>query len=151
MNTYGFTGYSAAGSVVGLLYLVGGGGGTQVAGSLAWAEVYDPLADKWSVVPSPVERRERLMTGCATLDKKFFAVAATGGVVFDPASASWNAISAALHKSWRGRAAVVKGILFSPDYSGKIIGYDLAKDDWQELEGVQLCNPSNSAMKIWES
>ncbi|KAJ7567818.1 hypothetical protein O6H91_01G008700 [Diphasiastrum complanatum] len=131
--------FAAAGSVDGLLYVVGGC--SPVAGSLAWAEVYDPLADKWTVVASPVERRERWMHGYATLDKKLFAVADTGGVVFDPASASWNAISAALDRGWRGRAAVVKGILFSPDYLGKIMGYDLAKDDWQELEGVQLGLP----------
>ncbi|KAJ7567802.1 hypothetical protein O6H91_01G007700 [Diphasiastrum complanatum] len=63
-------------------------GGLLTGGSLTWAEVYDPLVDKWSVVTSPVELRQQRMYGYATLDKKLIAFAGTGGVVFDPASAS---------------------------------------------------------------
>ncbi|KAJ7570512.1 hypothetical protein O6H91_01G123600 [Diphasiastrum complanatum] len=81
------------------------------------------------------------MYGYATLDKKLIAFADTHGVVFDPASVSWNAISSVLDDGWRGRAAVVKDILFSQDYLGNVKGYDLTKDDWQELEGVEIRLP----------
>ncbi|KAK6150508.1 hypothetical protein DH2020_015440 [Rehmannia glutinosa] len=41
-----------------------------------------------------------------------------------------------LDLGWRGRAAVVDNVLYCYDYLGKIRGYDVEKDVWKELRGV---------------
>lgn len=78
------------------------------------------------------------MHGSAVLCGRLLAVADRGGVVYDPAAeAPWGPVPAALDLGWRGRAAVVGGILYSYDYLGKIRGYDLEADEWKQVEGLE--------------
>ena len=77
------------------------------------------------------------MHGGAVLDDKFYAMADRGGVVYDPGEASWGHVSTELDLGWRGRAAVVDGILYCYDYLGKIRGYDVKEGIWKELKVVQ--------------
>lgn len=42
---------------------------------------------------------------------------------------------------WRGRAAVVDGVLYCYDYLGKIRGFDFGENDWKELKGVDKSLP----------
>lgn len=129
--------FAAAGAIGGKIYVVGGCLPGSWAGSIAWAETYDPLVGKWTIIASPPDRRERWMHGSAVLDDKLFAVGDLGGLVMDPCSNKWGSISASLDRGWRGKVAVVKGMLFSWNYSDKIMAYHLGKDDWRALELVE--------------
>uniref|UniRef100_A0A0A9DXH6 Uncharacterized protein n=1 Tax=Arundo donax TaxID=35708 RepID=A0A0A9DXH6_ARUDO len=62
---------------------------------------------------------------------------------------------------WKGRAAVVGGILYSYDYLGQIKGYDPDTDSWSTVEGLErelprflcgatLTNVSGLLYLIWE-
>lgn len=153
--------FSAAGTIDGKMYVMGGCQVNTWAGSTSWAEVFDPSTGVWSPVPSPAEIRERWMHGNAVLEGKLFAMADRGGVVYDPLTSTWNYVSTRLDNGWRGRAAVVDGILYSYDFLGKIRGYDLGKDRWLELQGLQkqlpkflsgatLANVGGRLYVVWE-
>ena len=88
------------------------------------------------------------MHGNVVLRDKIYAVADMGGIVFDPLHSLWDSISIELDKGWRGKAAVVNGILFSCDNLGKILGYVVEEDCWFELQGweTELPRISSCAM-----
>ncbi|XP_010926231.1 F-box/kelch-repeat protein SKIP6 [Elaeis guineensis] len=126
--------FAAAGALGGRIYVIGG----CLPPADAWAEALDPASAAWSIVPSPPHLREKWMHGSAVLSGRVLAVADRGGVVYDPAAElPWGSVPAALDLGWRGRAAVVGGILYSYDYLGKIRGYDLGADEWKQVEGVE--------------
>ncbi|GAB2279357.1 hypothetical protein Dimus_013999 [Dionaea muscipula] len=153
--------FAAAGVVDGKIYVMGGCVANTWARSKNWAEVFDPVAGCWATVPCPVEVKETLMHSCAVVDGKVYGMADRGGVVFDPGSGEWNPVSKRLDLGWRGRVAVVDGVLYSYDYLGKIKGFDVGKDVWKELRGVEkglpkfLCgatmaNVDGSLLVVWE-
>lgn len=153
--------FAAAGAIDGKIYVLGGCQPSTWAGSTSWAEVYDPCSEVWSSISSPPEMREKWMHGNAVLEGKLLAVADRGGVVFDPVTSSWDNVSKRLDIGWKGRAAVVDGVLFSYDFLGKIKGYDPRQDRWLELQGVQkylpkflsgatLANVAGRLYVVWE-
>lgn len=77
------------------------------------------------------------MHGSALVDDKFLAVADRGGVVFDPLPLTWAPVPKRLDLGWKGRAAVVGGVLYTYDYLGKIQGYDPVSDQWRKVEGLE--------------
>uniref|UniRef100_A0A1D1Y0C7 F-box/kelch-repeat protein SKIP6 n=1 Tax=Anthurium amnicola TaxID=1678845 RepID=A0A1D1Y0C7_9ARAE len=125
--------FAAAGAVGGRIYVIGG----CLPSSEPWAEALGPEeADAWVPVASPFGIREKWMHGNVVLDGKLLAVADHGGLLFDPADGSWGPVSTILDMGWKGRAAVVDGIIYSYDFLGKIKGFDPAADKWTEVEGV---------------
>ncbi|XP_068643565.1 F-box/kelch-repeat protein SKIP6 [Aristolochia californica] len=153
--------FAAAGVLNGKIYVIGGCLVDSYARSTSWAEVFDPEVGSWAPVPSPVEIRERWMHGSAVLNGKIFAMADRGGVVFDPKESVWNVVPKRLDLGWRGRAAVVDGILYCYDYLGKIRGYDAKEDKWKELKGIDkelpkflcgatLANVGGKLNVVWE-
>ncbi|GMH23991.1 hypothetical protein Nepgr_025834 [Nepenthes gracilis] len=129
--------FSAAGVVNGKIYVIGGCVVNSRARSMNWAEVFDPITSLWSAVPSPTVLRDGLMHASAVVDGRIYGMADRGGVVFDPSLEEWNPVSKRLDLGWRGRAAVVAGILYSYDFLGKIKGFDVVEDVWKELRGVE--------------
>lgn len=80
------------------------------------------------------------MHGCAALAGKVLAVADRGGLAYDPAAPpeeAWEPVSPVLDMGWKGRAAVVEGILYSYDYLGQVKGYDPDTDSWSKVEGLE--------------
>ncbi|XP_010243345.1 PREDICTED: F-box/kelch-repeat protein SKIP6-like [Nelumbo nucifera] len=129
--------FAATGVVNGKIYVLGGCVVDSWARSTNWAEVFDPVTGSWTPVPSPVDVREKWMHGSAVIDEKIYAMADRGGIVYDPTKASWGYVSTELDLGWRGRAAVVDGVLYCYDYLGKIRGYDVKEGLWKELKGVE--------------
>ncbi|XP_043722617.1 F-box/kelch-repeat protein SKIP6 [Telopea speciosissima] len=153
--------FAAAGVLNGKIYVMGGCLVDSWARSTNWAEVFDPVLGSWAPVPSPAEVREKWMHGSAVIEDKFYAMADRGGVFYDPFEASWGYVPTELDLGWRGRAAVVDGVLYCYDYLGKIRGYDVKEGIWKELKGVQkdlpkfLCgatmaNVGGRLSVIWE-
>ncbi|OVA17045.1 F-box domain [Macleaya cordata] len=153
--------FAAAGVINGKIYVLGGCLIDSWAKSTNWAEMFDPLVGNWTPIPSPVDVREKWMHGSAILENKIYAMADRGGVVFDPGESTWGYVSSELDLGWRGRAAVVDGILFCYDYLGKIRGFDERECLWKELKGVEndlpkfLCgatmaNVGGNLCVVWE-
>ncbi|KAG9451198.1 hypothetical protein H6P81_011163 [Aristolochia fimbriata] len=140
--------FAAAGVLNGKIYVIGGCLVDSYSRSTSWAEVFDPEVGSWAPVPSPVEIRERWMHGCAVLEGKIFAMADRGGVVYDPKMSIWDVVPKRLDLGWRGRAAVVDGILFCYDYLWKIRGYNVIEDKWKELKGVDKDLPKLSGATL---
>lgn len=126
--------FAAAGALGGRIYVVGG----CLPWSDSWAEALDPDSGVWAPVPSPPHLRKKWMHGSAVLGGRLLAVAGGGKVVFDPAAEpAWGEVPLALDCGWRVPAAVVDGILYSYDRSGRITGYDQSADKWKPVEGVE--------------
>ncbi|XP_058096622.1 F-box/kelch-repeat protein SKIP6-like [Magnolia sinica] len=153
--------FSAAGVVDGKIYVLGGCPVDSWARSTSWAEAFDPAVGSWAGVPSPADVQAKWMHGNAVLDGKVYAMADRGGMVFDPVAGTWCSVSKRLDLGWRGRAAVVDGILYCYDYLGKIRGYDGKEDKWKQLKGVDselpsflcgaaLANAGGRLCVIWE-
>lgn len=124
--------FAAAGTVDGRMYVAGG----CLPSCDHWAEVLEVQAGRWAPVASPVGVREKWMHGSVVLEGKLLAVADRGGLLFDPAAGTWSPVSTVLDMGWKGRAAVVDGIIYSYDFLGKVKGFDPAADKWREVEGV---------------
>jgi hypothetical protein len=104
------------------------------------------------------------MHGCVSLAGKVLAVADRGGLLYDPAAPSgeaWAPVSPVLDMGWKGRAAVVGGILYSYDYMGQVKGYDPDTDAWSTVEGLEkelprflcgatLANVGGMLYLVWE-
>jgi hypothetical protein len=104
------------------------------------------------------------MHGCASLAGKVLAVADRGGLAYDPAAPpaeAWAPVSLVLDMGWKGRAAVVDGILFSYNYLGQVKGYDPDTDSWSTVEGLErelpkflcgatLANVGGLLYLVWE-
>ncbi|CAN6484781.1 unnamed protein product [Victoria cruziana] len=133
--------FAATGEIDGKIYVVGGCQPDSWSRSNSWAEVFDPRVGAWAPVPSPIEMRDKWMHGNAVLDGKLLAVADRGGVAYDPRNCSWSYVSCELDSGWRGRAAVVGGILYCYDYLGKIRGFDPDDSQWKKLKGVKKMLP----------
>lgn len=153
--------FAASGVIDGKIYVLGGCVVDNWARSMNWAEVFDPGLGSWVAVPSPVEMREKWMHASAVVEGKIYAMADRGGVVFDPGSGEWVPVSTELDMGWRGRAAVVDGVLYCYDYLGKIRGFDVGENMWKELKGVDkglpmfLCgatmaNVGGRLVVVWE-
>jgi len=153
--------FAASGVIVGKIYVLGGCVVDTWARSMNWAEVFDPGLSSWVAVPSPVEVREKWMHASAVVDGRIYAMADRGGVVFDPRLGEWGPVSTVLDMGWRGRAAVVDGVLYCYDYLGKIRGFDIGENVWKELKGVEkglpkfLCgatmaNVGDRLFVVWE-
>ncbi|XP_048554718.1 F-box/kelch-repeat protein SKIP6-like [Triticum urartu] len=154
--------FAAAAVLPGLLFVAGG----CVPSSPFWAEALDLASPhaRWSPVPSPDHLREKWMHGCVSLAGKVLAVADRGGLVYDPAAPpgeAWAPVSPVLDMGWKGRAAVVGGILYSYDYMGQVKGYDPDTDSWNTVEGLEkelprflcgatLANVGGLLYLIWE-
>lgn len=154
--------FAAAVAHSGVLFVAGG----CVPSSPFWAEslnLSSPDA-KWSPVPSPPHFREKWMHGSASLAGKVLAVADRGGLAYDPAAPpteAWAPVSPILDMGWKGRAAVVGGILYSYDYLGQVKGYDPDTDCWSKVEGLEqelpkflcgatLANVGELLYLVWE-
>nr|ACG46237.1 ubiquitin-protein ligase [Zea mays] len=130
--------FAAAVAHSGALFVAGG----CIPSSPFWAEALDlstPNA-KWRAVASPAHLREKWMHGCASLDGKVVVVADRGGLSYDPSAPpaeAWAPVSPVLDMGWKGRAAVVEGILYSYDYLGQVKGYDPYTDSWSTVEGLE--------------
>lgn len=134
--------FAAAGVVNGKIYVMGGCVGDNFVKSMNWSEVFDPVTGFWTAVPSPIEVRDKWMHASCVIDGKLYAMADRGGVVYNPAAREWGSgVPKRLDLGWRGRAAVVDGVLYCYDFLGKIRGYDVEKDGWKELEGVDKSLP----------
>uniref|UniRef100_A0A5B7BGQ1 Putative F-box/kelch-repeat protein SKIP6 n=1 Tax=Davidia involucrata TaxID=16924 RepID=A0A5B7BGQ1_DAVIN len=154
--------FAAAGAVNGKIYVMGGCLVDNWARSRNWAEVFDPVTGLWSAVPSPIEIKDKWMNASAVIYDKIYAMADRGGVVYDAVAAEWGGVSTELDMGWRGRVAVVDGVLYCYDYLGKIRGYGEAEDEWKELKGVEkhlpkfLCgatmaNLGGKLCVVWEA
>lgn len=141
--------FAAAGAIDGKIYVLGGCQPSTWAGSTSWAEVYDPCSEVWSSISSPPEMREKWMHGNAVLEGKLLAMADRGGVVFDPVTSSWDNVSKRLDIGWKGRAAVVDGVLFSYDFLGKIKGYDPGRTGGLSCRGCKSIYPSFCLVPLW--
>lgn len=157
--------FAAAGVIGGKVYVLGGCLVDSWARSSSWAEVFDPAVGYWSAVPSPVDVQEKWMHGSAVLNGKLLAMADRGGVVFDPEASddapAWSFVSTELDLGWRGRAAVVDGVLYCYDFLGKIRGYSAKEDRWEEVKGIEkelpkflcgatLANVGGRLCVVWE-
>ncbi|KAL3651051.1 hypothetical protein CASFOL_007454 [Castilleja foliolosa] len=129
--------FCAAGEWNGKIFVMGGCNVDNWARSINWAEVFDPDTGLWSAVPSAIEVRDKWMHASAMIGSKFYAMADRGGVVYDVGSGEWGNVPKRLDLGWRGRAAVVDGVLYCYDYLGKIRGYDVGMDVWKDLRGVE--------------
>uniref|UniRef100_A0A803KW98 F-box family protein n=1 Tax=Chenopodium quinoa TaxID=63459 RepID=A0A803KW98_CHEQI len=109
--------------------------------SMNWAEVFDPISRLWRPVRSPIEVKEKWMHASAVVDGRLYAMADRNGVIFDPGMEEWGLVSTELDLGWRGRAAVVDGVLYCYDYLGKIRGFDVGENEWKELKGVDNSLP----------
>ncbi|XP_057490993.1 F-box/kelch-repeat protein SKIP6-like isoform X2 [Actinidia eriantha] len=153
--------FAAAGVVNGKIYVMGGCLVDNWARSMNWAEIFDPVSGSWAAVPSPIEVRDKWMHASAVICGKMYALADRGGVVYDAVAGEWGEVSTGMDMGWRGRAAVVDGVLYCYDYLGKIRGYDVEEDEWKELKGVEkglpkfLCgatmvNMGGKLCVVWE-
>ncbi|XP_062189793.1 F-box/kelch-repeat protein SKIP6-like [Phragmites australis] len=154
--------FAAAVAHAGVLFVAGG----CVPSSPFWAEALDLSSQnaKWKTVASPPHLREKWMHGCASLSGKVLAVADRGGLAYDPAAPpaeAWAPVSPVLDMGWKGRAAVVGGILYSYDYLGQVKGYDPDTDSWSTVEGLErelprflcgatLANVGGLLYLVWE-
>ncbi|KAM7513686.1 hypothetical protein LguiA_003269 [Lonicera macranthoides] len=129
--------FAAAGVVNGKIYVMGGCLIDNWARSMNWAEVFDPVDGSWSALPSLIDVRDKWMHASAVMDGKIYAMADRGGVVYDAVGEKWGGVAKRLDLGWRGRGAVVEGVLYCYDYLGKIRGYDFEGDVWKELRGVE--------------
>lgn len=129
--------FSAAGVVSGKIYVIGGCIVDNWSRSVNWAEVYDPVTEAWSPVPSPIEVRDKWMHGSAVIGRSVYAMADRGGLVYDVEVGEWRNVTKRLDLGWRGRAVVVGEVLYCYDYLGKIKGYVVEVDAWKELRGVE--------------
>lgn len=129
--------FAAAGVVNGKIYVMGGCVVDNWARSMNWAEVFDPLTGLWAALPSPIEVRDKWMHASAVVGDRVYAMADRGGVVYNAGGGEWGSVTKRLDLGWRGRAAVVGGVLYCYDYLGKIRGYDMKEDVWKELKGVE--------------
>ncbi|GMP26313.1 hypothetical protein CsSME_00002803 [Camellia sinensis var. sinensis] len=153
--------FAAAGAVNGKIYVMGGCLVDNWARSMNWAEVFDPVSGSWAAVPSPIDVKDKWMHASAVIHDKIYAMADRGGVVYDVVAGEWGDVSRRLDMGWRGRAAVVDGVLYCYDYLGRIRGYDIDEDEWKELKGVDkglpkfLCgatmaNVGGKLCVVWE-
>nr|GMC63084.1 F-box/kelch-repeat protein SKIP6 [Ipomoea batatas] len=129
--------FAAAGVVGGRIYVMGGCVVDNWVRSMNWAEVFDPVSGSWSALPSQIEVRDKWMHASTVMDGRVYAMADRGGVVYDVGAGHWGTVPKRLDLGWRGRAAVVGGVLYCYDYLGKIRGYDVKQDVWKELKGVE--------------
>lgn len=153
--------FAAAGVVDGRIYVMGGCLVDTWAKSANWAEVFDPAIGRWATVASPIEIRDKWMHANAVIRGKVYAMADRGGVVFDPKEAAWGSVPSVLDLGWRGRAAVVGEVLYCYDYLGKITGYDVERDMWKEVKGIDkglpkflygatMTNVGGKLVVVWE-
>ncbi|XP_021736638.1 F-box/kelch-repeat protein SKIP6-like [Chenopodium quinoa] len=133
--------FAASGVIDGKIYVLGGCVVDNWARSMNWAEVFDPISGLWKPVRSPIEVKEKWMHASAVVDGRLYAMADRGGVIFDPGLEEWGLVSTELDLGWRGRAAVVDGVLYCYDYLGKIRGFDVGENEWKELKGVDNSLP----------
>ncbi|KAK1309436.1 F-box/kelch-repeat protein SKIP6 [Acorus calamus] len=148
--------FAAAGVVNGRLHVIGG----CLPWSPSWAESLH--GSGWAPVPSPVEVREKWMHGSAVVDGRILVVADRDGLEFDPRNGGrWSAVSTVLDMGWRGKAAVVDGVIYSYDFLRKIKGYDRGADVWRPVEGIDaelprflcgatLANVGGRLFVVWE-
>ncbi|KAJ0653112.1 putative F-box domain, kelch-type beta propeller, F-box-like domain superfamily [Helianthus annuus] len=130
--------FAAAATVGGKIYVMGGCVVDNRLKAVNWAEVYDPEVGEWGPVGSlEVEGKDKWMHACAVIDGRIYAMADRGGVVYDVVGREWGRVPKRLDLGWRGRAVVIDGVLYCYDYLGKIRGYDVERDVWKELRGVE--------------
>ncbi|KAK8971161.1 F-box/kelch-repeat protein SKIP6 [Platanthera guangdongensis] len=133
--------FATAGAIANRIYTFGGCLNIYES----WAEEFN-LERGWRRIPSPPMIREKWMHGNAVIGGKLLAVADRGGVVLDLAVASaeteevqlkaWGTAPATLDFGWRGKMVAVGEVLYSYDFRGKIRGYDLVKEEWKTVKGV---------------
>ncbi|XP_076911539.1 F-box/kelch-repeat protein SKIP6 [Bidens hawaiensis] len=132
--------FAAAAVVDGKIYVMGGCVVDNRLKSVNWAEVFDPAVGEWGPVESGSvdgNGKDKWMHACAVIDGRIYAMADRGGVVYDVVGREWGRVPKRLDLGWRGRAVVIDGVLYCYDYLGKIRGYDVDKDTWKELRGVE--------------
>ncbi|CAN1131395.1 F-box/kelch-repeat protein SKIP6 [Linum perenne] len=155
--------FPAAGVVDGKIYVIGGSVVDSWSRSRNWAEVFDPVTEKWDSVESPSDEllRAKWMHASAVIGGRIYAMADRNGVVYEPRNRKWRNVEKRLDLGWRGRACVVDDILYCYDYLGKIQGFDSGKGMWKEVKGLEkklpnfLCgatmaNLGGKLVVIWE-
>nr|XP_017235850.1 PREDICTED: F-box/kelch-repeat protein SKIP6-like [Daucus carota subsp. sativus] len=129
--------FAAAGVVNGKIHVMGGCVGDNFVKSSNWTGVGVRKG-----VESPVEIRDKWMHASCVLNWRIYSIADWGGVVFNAGTREWGRnVPKRLDLGWRGRAAVVGGVVYCYDFLGKIRGYDVETDVWKELRGVDKSLP----------
>lgn len=77
------------------------------------------------------------MHASAANNGRVYAMGDRGGVVYDVRKKTWEIVCSQLDNGWRGRACVVRGVLYCYDYLGKIRGFDFEEGMWKELKGLE--------------
>jgi hypothetical protein len=125
----------------GKLYLVGGCSNGACSSTLTTVQVYNPLADKWSVAADyPVAVT---FAACAGIKDKLYCagnIASTvegGGYAYDPAGGSWSPIAdmptpqaAAIYAEANGRLMIAGGLDSSAAITNATLAYDPVTDSW---------------------
>lgn len=60
-----------------------------------------------------------------------------GGITYKLSNDEWESVGVELDQGWKGRACVVEGILYCYDYLGKIKGFNVGREVWEELKGLE--------------
>ncbi|KAJ4767596.1 F-box/kelch-repeat protein SKIP6 [Rhynchospora pubera] len=111
--------------------------------SEAWAESLN-LFDRnpqWVPIDSPRFLRNKWMHGCLVLSGQIVAMSGQFVFAYDPGQntgscPAWVPAPEELDLGWRRWAVVVNNIVYSYDYTDKIVGYDAGMDNWSTVLGV---------------
>ena len=139
-----FTGVAELG---GRLVVIGGNDGAAFLNSV---ECYDPLTDKWTVLP-PMSR-PRAGIGVAALDGLLYAVGGFDGVarldlveMFEPRMNAWtnvcplsssrDGVCVAAYGCWVYAVGGIDG----PSYLNTVEAYDARTDKWEEMPPMANC------------
>ncbi|KAJ4750552.1 kelch repeat F-box protein [Rhynchospora pubera] len=131
--------FAAVSYLNGRLYVMGG----CSPSSEAWAESLN-LFDRnpqWVPIDSPRFLRNKWMHGCLVLSGQIVAMAGQFVFGYDPGQntgscPAWVPAPEELDLGSRRWAVVVNNIVYSYDYTGKIVGYDTGMDNWSTVLGV---------------
>ncbi|KAK1371612.1 hypothetical protein POM88_037704 [Heracleum sosnowskyi] len=129
----------AAAQVVGrTLYVMGGFSNDDLEKSKYWMEKLDFNSDVWEVVHCPDEVKDKVIYATCVVDSEIYAMTRKGWMVFNTMTEEWRIIDRAMifNFRWGGRLAVASGVIYCYDFSGKIWGYIVQKDEWKELTGT---------------
>lgn len=102
---------------------------------MGWMEKFDSDIGVWQKVSSPVNiSKMRVSTSCV-VDGRIYARTVNNWIVFNPITEGWSIIESKKSKlRWRGRPAVLAGVIYFQRFTGDITGYDVGKNVWKELK-----------------
>ncbi|KAL8110692.1 F-box/kelch-repeat protein SKIP6-like [Apium graveolens] len=126
---------------------------------MGWMEKFDYDIGVWQKVSTPINiSKMRVSTSCA-VDGRIYARTVNNWIVFNPTTEEWSVIESKKSKlRWRGRPAVLAGVIYFQRFTGDIIGYDVGKNVWKELkvmfpkflDGVTVGTLDGNLCVLWE-